>query len=135
MDIVVPDVGEVALLAILRAEFNSAYVHYHLYQTDITPSETDILTDYSANEADYSGYGYQSVGAFGTPSTSSGTTSMVAGGLLFQHNGGATSNTIYGYYVTDVSDAELLWAEKFSSSKTMATTADKIMVTPRLELA
>jgi len=129
MAIVVPNVGERAMLTTLVAEGH----RYRLFQNNITPGEGDVLGDYT--EADFSGYGSYKTATFGTPATSSGTSFVAGGSLYWQHDGGGTSNTIYGYYVTKSDDTTLLFAEKFGSSKSMAALTDIIQVIPRLELA
>jgi len=129
MAIVVPNVGERAMLTTLIAEPHRV----RLFKNDITPDEGDVIGDYT--EADFDGYGSYKTAVYGTPATSSGTSFVVGGSLFWQHDGGATSNTIYGYYVTQNDDTTLLRVERFGTPKTMAALSDIIHVIPRMELA
>lgn len=129
MAIVIPNVGEVAMLTTLVAVTH----RYRLFQNNYTPVEGSVVGDFT--EATYSGYGGSKEPTYGTPCTVSGTSFVTGGSMFFQHDGGGTSNTIYGYYVTKTDDTTLLFAERFTSSKSMATVADILQLFPRLELA
>lgn len=128
MALLVPDEGEVELLT----RVVGLTCVYKLYQANMTPAEGDTLSTYSGDIADFSGYA-NFTAAWGIPATSGGTTFVTGSSNMFQHNGGATSNTIYGYYVTDGSNTKLYWAEKFAASKSMAAPADIIQLIPRLQ--
>ena len=134
--IYIPSEARVNLLQVLKGGMTSSTTHssvnFHLFKSNITPSLSDTLSTYSAQESDYSGYVAQAAGAWSTPATSGGVSFMAASELLFQHNGGGTSNTVYGYYVTDNTDAKLLWVQKFAAARSMADTTGIIRVTPRL---
>jgi hypothetical protein len=130
MAIVVPDVGEVTLLENIKTSYSNSF-HLHLYKNNFTPVEASVLGDFT--EADFSGYATQAFG-FTTALTVAGISYIVGSPLMWQQNGGGTSNTIYGYYVTDNSNTILLWAERFSSSKSMAGLADLLTVVARVEL-
>lgn len=137
--IFIPHVSRRKLLDILHTTLtdSSGYdsqVTYHLFKADIADDLDNVLSDYDTNEADYSGYGAIGVTDFSIAATSSGITYILASGLLYQHNGGGTANDIYGYYVTNSDDSELLWVERFPVEKTMDTIASIIQLVPRLVL-
>jgi hypothetical protein len=46
-----------------------------------------------------------------------------------------TTNTIYGYYITDSAETTLLGAERFSTAKSMLVNGDAIKITPKLTLS
>lgn len=78
---------------------------------------------------DFSGYAAQSVG-FGSSAIVSGKASVTGSEKTFSHNGGGTSNTVYGYMIYDATGPTLIFAERFSGPKTMAASGDVIKITP-----
>lgn len=94
-----------------------------LYKNDYTPVAGSTAADFT--EADYSGYEFQTPG-FTTPFTENGEAKALSGGVLFVHNGGGTSNTIYGYYFVWPDPDIVIYAERFDSSKSMGNSADSI---------
>lgn len=83
---------------------------YHLYQNNVSiVSGTTVLTDFV--EATFSGYGTGLVVGSWNASTWVDPRAIAdAAPLYWTHNGGATSNLIYGYFVTD-GGGLLAWAE------------------------
>ena len=138
MALVVPDVGEPKLLTKIISD---ADVVYHLFQNNYTPSEATVLTDLT--EANFTGYAAKTVYVLGsvnspkwqTPLTdASGITYSEADQQLSWQNTGTTSQTIYGYYVTDTTGNDLLWVERFATPRTLGQN-DTLNLTPRIELA
>jgi len=137
MALLVPDVGEVALLSDMLGNGNNMTLK--LYKTDVTPAEGDTAGSYT--EADFTGYSAATLtrsvsgSTWATPSTASGTTSSEynSGTPQTWTNTGA-SQTVYGYFVIDAIAGTLLWAEKFATARTLATN-DTLDVTPAIELA
>lgn len=138
--IFIPYVARVNCLKIIRAGITGgAYddiLHYHLFKSNITPALADTLSTYSAQEADFDGYAVKNVVAWTVPTLNDDDIAFMIGtpALTWQHDGGATSNTVYGGYVTNEADDELLWVEKFTTSKAMADLPDILTVVPRLTL-
>ena len=99
-----------------------------LYKNDFTPTIDSEVSDFT--EADFSGYSGESV---------SGSTGLDANGYpvltdpayVFQHNGGATMNTIYGFYIvnTNTTPERVEWAERFSTPIDMEFDIDVISLT------
>ena len=50
----------------------------------------------------------------------------------FDGTGG--SQSVYGYFVTDVTSGLLLWSEAFASVKTVTYNGDQILITPTFQL-
>lgn len=96
------------------AYYNGLPVHLHLYQNNITPDESTTLGTLS--EADFDGYASQSVNDFGVPVDFSNHVDSTAGTYTFTKGVGVTTNNVYGYYVTDNTDTELLWAERYAGA-------------------
>jgi len=119
MAIQVPNTAEVALLDEIHAILPTSEVR--LFQNNLTISATTVIGDFT--EATYSGYAAQT-SAWTTPATDgSGRAHTQSDVLQYAHSGGATANTIYGYYVVS-SGGDLLFAEKFASSITMDDSTD-----------
>src|SRR4051794_24675060 len=96
----------------------STNLRVRLFKNNYTPIATTVVGDLT--EANFSGY------AAVTPSFGSSATVTSKGTITdgssrdFTHNGGATSNTVYGYYVTyESGGSTLLWAEKFDNPLTL----------------
>ena len=136
MSLLVPDVGEVVLLA--RVLYGSASdLTLKLFRTDVTPAEGDTHASYT--EADFTNYSAKTLTASQTGSTWSAaatsggvTSSSYGGGTPLSWTCGATGNTIYGYWVQTATPT-LAWAEKFSTPRVLANT-DILNLTPRLEM-
>ncbi len=98
-----------------------------LFKSNITPAHSDVLGDYTPNEADFSGY------SAATPSWTSVTISsnraQSTGSPISWTKNGATGNTIYGYFLQRYSSS-LIGARKFASSIDMNDDGDNMTVQP-----
>lgn len=134
MPFVVPSVGEVVLLELIRGNMLNLGGGIFLFKNDYTPDNDTILTDFT--EADFTGYASQAI-----PATWALTT-VIAGRaftsnapMVFLCTGGATPNNIYGYWITDGS-GNLIFAERFASAPLVMDTAGQtISVTPSVTLS
>jgi len=125
----IPNQGELKLLNAIKS--GAAY-NIVLFQNDLTPSATTVYADMTL--ATFSGYSQGTI-TWGTPTTDGGGKgSMTATAVTFTHNGGGTSNNIYGYAIVsqDISMAwHLIMIERLSSPpKSMANNGDSITITP-----
>lgn len=134
MPLIVPDVGEVVLLEAIRTLLNTpASYSLALFQSNTTPTQSSVYGDFTL--ANFSGYGAATFSDWNAVSTVSNKAKMVtAAQKTFSHNGGATSNTIYGYLYYKISGTVILWAERFTNPITMAASGDVIAVTPAFTL-
>ena len=133
MAIVCPDVGEVLLLQYVLnmppAPVGDKVMV--LYKSDTTPAHGDTMGTFTpATDNDgpitlaSAQWTVQSVG---------GTTTGLYSQQTFTFTTGAV---VYGYYVTDITGAALLWAERFAGAPfTLPAGGGTIAVSPRLELA
>lgn len=136
MSLLVPDVGEVKLLArLLYQATTPENFTLKLYKTNVTPAESDTAGSYT--EADFTSYAAvtltstQAAGTWAVPTTSSGTTSSTYGtNAVFSPT---SSQTVYGYFVVGATSTVLMWAELFSSSKNLVS-GDTLTITPKLQL-
>jgi hypothetical protein len=136
MPLVVPAVGEVALLNKLIVNLLSSDERYilKLYKNNYSPIET--ATQASFTEANFTSYAARTLsragwyaGVHGTPKAEcsyAGVQSWTCG---------TTGNTIYGYWVVgDTKNAgTVLWAELFSTARVLATN-DVLNITPKFTL-
>ena len=75
----------------------------HLFQSSLTPTPSTPLADYTAAEADFTGYAAETMSAWNTPILAPGTGYMI-GSPLVQFEVGATpttTNIIGGAYLVD----------------------------------
>jgi hypothetical protein len=128
MAIVVPNGGEDIFLSYAVNKVTTTRdLVYRLFATNVTPAETDTAGSYT--EAAGGGYANKTLtGANWT--VSSGTASYAEQTYTF--TGALTTNgTVYGYYVTRATDADILLAEAFTSF-TPTNNGDNIKLTPQI---
>jgi hypothetical protein len=128
MALLVPDVGENLVLEMIVNKTAAQNLVLKLFQSNTTPAEGDTAGTYT--EATFSGY---------SSATLTGTSWGAASGSIsyaqqtFTHNGGATSNSIYGYYMTQTTSGILLLAERDGSAPfTLANNGDNVKITPAI---
>lgn len=89
----------------------------HLYANNYTPVETSVVGDFT--EATFSGYsGGVALSNWTAPAIVGGVATSAADPVDQTHNGGATSNTVYGFFVKNVA-GDLVWAERDPSPVVM----------------
>ena len=84
----------------------------HLYTNDLTPAEDDILGDYT----EATDVAYASVALTGTSWTVSTAAGVTTATYAQQEFSFSSSASVYGYYVTDNSSANLLLSERFDGA-------------------
>lgn len=132
MALIVPDVGEVALLDVLTASWGNTLV-MKLFQNNYTPVDGTELTDLT--EADFDGYSPIVLTGWTAAATVGGKAQSEALEVEFEHDGGATGNTVYGYWVEDQAGF-LLWVERDPNGPvTMDNASHRYRITPKLTLA
>lgn len=99
-----------ASLDLSLAEMVSLGYKWGLFKNNWTPSENDTIS--AVTPADFSGYsGLQTFSSWNAATWNSPRAEATAADVVWTHNGGATANDIYGYYVVNGSGA-LAWAER-----------------------
>jgi hypothetical protein len=151
MALLVPREGDVQLLTDLLSGGTLETWSLRLFNSNITPSETDTASTYTAHEATFSGYAAKtltrSIGAStwntpvsqapsGSPPWSSRTQvgHSQYGSSPQTWTCGATGDTIYGYFITGATSGKLICAEAFATPRTLAN-GDTLSVTPVFENA
>ena len=130
MALLVPDVGENLILEMMVNKTAPQNLTLKLYQSNTTPAETDTAASYT--EATFSGYSAATLTGASWGAAASGTITY-GSQQTFTHNGGATSNSIYGYYVVQATSGTLLYAERDASAPfTLANNGDNVKITPTI---
>lgn len=81
-----------------------------LFQNNHVPTDLDVFSDLVV--CDFSGYaGEQLLAGFSGAAWSSPRATTTGSTVIWTHNGGGTSNTVYGYYIVDGA-GNLAWLEK-----------------------
>lgn len=121
-DVVIPDKGKQLLIDLLDRSLT-----LRLYQ-DISPAlgETTDFDDF--NECDFSGYLSKDTNMLASREESNEAKRLISMvSPPFAHNGGATSNTVKGWYLTGADESTVVVAAlQFGSTVTMAAVGDTI---------
>jgi hypothetical protein len=129
--LVVPNVGENIALSYLVGKTTTVRdLIYRLFATNVTPAETDTAGSYT--EAAGGGYTSKTLTGASWVVTNGAPTVASYAQQTWTFTGPLSTNpTIYGYYVTRVTDADLVLAEAFASF-TPANNGDQILLTPQI---
>lgn len=124
-----PDTGENLSLEMITNKTAPQNLVLRLYQNNITPSDTDTAATYT--EANFTGYAAITLTGASWNAASAGTITYSAQQTFTCS--GASSNSIYGYYVTQASSGTLLYSERDASAPfTIANTGDAVKITPTI---
>lgn len=103
-----------------------------LYKNNWTPAEGDTIS--AVTPADFSGYSTVGLATFSSWASATFSTprwTVTHADVTWTHNGGGTSNDIYGYYVVDGS-GNLAWAERYASAPvTLSGSGQSFTVSPK----
>ena len=129
MAFLMPTVGENKALEHLCNKTAPENLVLRLFQSNTTPAEGDTAATYT--EATFSGYAGITLTGASWGAAASGTISYAQ--QTFTHDGGGTSNSIYGYYLQQATSTVLILAERDASAPfTMDTNGDNIKITPSI---
>lgn len=124
----VPNVGENAILEIVVNKTAAQNLVLELYKNNITPSDTDVYTDYTAST--FSGYSAKTLTGASWNSASGGSITYAQQSFACT---GAASESVYGYYVRQVTSNILMWSERAASAPlAIAVSGDEVRITPTL---
>lgn len=122
-----------AILAAYIATVTGTPITYdlHLYTNNYDPALGDTVANYT--EASFTGYAKGVIlgAGWGAVTVAAHVASSTHGTTFTFTNTGSSPVTIYGYYVTDTSDANLKWAESFDTARIL-NTGDELQITPKL---
>lgn len=92
-------------------------INVRLFKNDLHPGPDTVLGDFV--QANFSGYAPQPAKPFTEPEVLlNGAVRRQSIDLSFEHDGGPTTNNVYGYYVTlePSGGPQLLWAGRFEDA-------------------
>jgi hypothetical protein len=151
MALLVPHEGDVQLLTDLMGGGTLENWQLCLFNSGLTPSETDSAATYTAHETAFTNYTRKtltrsvSASTWNTPVSQAPSGSPAwssrnqVGHTQYGSNPqswtcGATGDTIYGYFILGATSGKLICAEAFSIPRTLAN-GDTISLTPVFENA
>lgn len=151
MALLVPHEGDVQLLNDLLGTSTREDWQLGLFNSNITPAETDAAATYTAHEPAFTNYARKtltrSIGAstWNTPVSQapSGSPAWSArsqvghsqyGSAPQVWTCGATGDTVYGYFIIGATSTKLICAEAFTTPRTLAS-GDTLSITPIFENA
>lgn len=131
MSLLVPNVGEAAMLKMIMNNTAPQDLVLKLYTNDITPAETDTASTYT--EASGDGYAAETL-AGADWSFTAGTPSFAQHAEVpFSFTG--PLGDVYGYFIVQETSGILMWAERFSGAPyNIQNNGDQIKITPYIEL-
>jgi hypothetical protein len=129
MPLNVPDVGENKMVEAIVNKTAPENLVLRLFQNNITPSDTDTHTTYT--EATFTGYASITLTGASWGAGSAGTTTYAQ--QTFTRTSTGAGQTIYGYYVTQLTSGVLMWSERDGAGPfTITNNGDTVKVTPTL---
>jgi hypothetical protein len=127
----VPNVGEAKMLEIILGLTPPQNLVLHLFKNNITPASTMVLSDYT--EATFTGYAAVTLSSANWTVTAGGPTTVeYTSGVSFTCSG-TTSESVYGFYLTDALSSALMWSERFDDAPFVITYPNDAL-TPRPKL-
>ncbi len=149
MALLVPHEGELQLLTDLLGQGAREDWKLRLFNSSITPAETDTAATYTAHETAFTNYLAKTLtrslsgttwstpasqAPSGSPPWSSRTQVGYSqyGSAAQTWTCGASGDTIYGYFITGATSGKLIAAEAFSTPRTLAS-GDTLSITPVFE--
>lgn len=129
MPLNVPDVGENIVLGALVNKTAPQDLVLRLFKNNITPADTDTAATYT--EATFSGYAAITLAGASWNAPASGSIAFSAQQSFICS--GAASESVYGYYLTQLSSGLLVWSERDASAPfPIANSGDTVRLTPTI---
>ena len=130
MGLVIPNEGEAEMIRRLLNASPPDDLILRLYENNISPTESDIVSTYT--ECSAGGYSPASLSGASWSVNTDGN--GITSATYPQQDFNLTSSiTIYGYFITNNSGTTLMWAKDFSSPQIIETSGT-VSVTPYIEL-
>lgn len=133
MSLILPSASEKTMLEFALGVTTPGNQKLKLFVNNYTPDDTTVLANLT--EMSTNGYADKTLTKTSWVVTAGGVGSPASGAYAqqtwtFTNVGGA--NTVYGYYITDVTSGLLLWVESFPTAKVIQNTGDQIIITPTI---
>lgn len=104
-----------------------------LFQNNKTPADGDTESNYT--EATFTGYGSKSLSGSSWTITPGAPTTLTYAEQEFASTADQSSQSIYGYYITQASSGKLLCVWRFADGPyVVSKNGDKIKVTPNISI-
>lgn len=125
----VPNVGENAILEMIVNKTAAQNLTLELYKNNITPSDTDVYTDYTAST--FTGYAAKTLTGASWNAASGGSITYSAQQTFACS--GAAAESVYGYYVRQAISNILLWSERAAGAPlAISVSGDEVRITPSI---
>lgn len=132
MALLVPNVGETILLSYLTNKDAPEDLVLRLFTSNTTPAEGDTAGTYT--EATGAGYASKTLAGAAWTVTGGAPSDASAAQQTFAFTG-ALGASVYGYYFTRLTTADLVWAERFTDGPyAINNNGDEIRITPTITL-
>jgi len=129
MALLVPITGENVVLENIVNRTAPQNLVLRLFQNNITPADTDTAGTYT--ESNFTGYSSITLTGASWNAASSGSIAYSAQQTFTCS--GASSQNVYGYYITQVTSGILMWAERDGSAPfAIANSGDAVKITPAI---
>ena len=122
----IPDEGMVVLQDKMNSVGLIAGYTLRLFQNNFTPSKSSVFSSFTV--ATFSGYAGVAI-TWGAGSISANISTALAPAAVFTRSIGATSNTIYGWYLTDSGGTKVIACNLLAAPKVMGVSGDGISIT------
>lgn len=133
-DYVIPQSTGLVNLTALLATAPWTGMKLHLCKTDFTPTPLTVLTDYSAAQADFTGYAARTL-TFGAPFIDSAGNIVATAIVSYLCTDAVTPNQIYTCYATDTAAAVLMFGSRIDGSpKVFAKAGDGLSLVVTVNL-
>lgn len=136
MVLMVPRQGELELLDKMLKDALSTNEDYilKLFKNDYTPDQDDAVGSFT--EATFTDYLARTLFRSSWNSAQVSTTKAESsyGQAPESWTCGAAGNTIFGYWVEGTADSDILWSERFATSRVLAD-GDVLNITPKFTLS
>lgn len=132
MALLVPNTGEViALQYLVNKVATPENLVLHLFKSNTTPAEADVAGTYT--EANFTGYASIPLTGASWTVTGGAPSSASYAQQTFTSTAGSQNQDIYGYYLTRLGSADLVYAERFTDGPyNIANNGDAIKITPTI---
>ena len=129
MPLNVPDVGENKILEMMVNKTAPENLVLRLFQSNTTPSDTDTAATYT--ESNFTGYA--SITLTGATWSAASAGSIAYSAQQTFTCSGAASQSVYGYYITQLTSTVLIWSERDALAPfAIANSGDAVKITPTI---
>lgn len=133
MSLLIPTVGENKLAEFMLGKATPSNQTLKLYVNDISPADGDTAGTYT--EMSTHGYASKALSMSNWTVAQNGGVAEAVNSQQTWTFTAASAVLVYGYFVIDSSSGVLLWAERFTTSKSIEYAGDQIIITPKITLS